>query len=187
MKLTPSAFSLQLLAFWRHRRPLALANALGLFGEKAETLLLDPASTYNVNNPWPGVTSQAGRFLLVQRGASGYQYGDLANGTNMPLGVTPDAPYAASDPFAVIRLGAQPGLFLGVTATAITIDHLVYAAPKGQVADLLTATNGTYWVVGRAAATVAAGTDLGEIPYVPCTPYQLVVTGGVFTYPANPS
>jgi hypothetical protein len=183
-KILNSVFCL--LASFR-RRPLALANALGLFGEKTETLFLDPASTCNATNPWPGVTSQSARFLLVQRGATGYQYGDLANGTAMPLGATPDAPYNSGDPFAVIRLGAHPGLFLGVTATAVTIDHLVYAAPKGLVADLLTAANGTYWVVGRAAATVAAGTDLGEIPYVPCTPYQLVVTSGAITYPTNPS
>ena len=192
-KLQTAARRLMLFSFsgFQHvsvsPKRIALANALGLFGEKAETLYLDPTSTYNATNPWPGVSSQAGRFLLVQRGASGYQYGNLANGTNLPLGVTPDAPYASSNPFAVIRLGAHPGLFLGVTATAVTIDHLVYSAPKGQVADLLTAANGTYWVVGRAAATVAAGTDLGEIPYVPCTPYQLVVTNGSITYPANPS
>ena len=172
---------------FRIRRRLALPNALGLFGEKTETLLLDPASACNVANPWPGATSQATRFLLVQRGASGYQYGDLAGGTNLPLGVTPDAPINPSDPFAVMRLGAHPGLFLGVSATAVTIDHLVYAAAKGQIADLSLAANGTYWVVGRAAATIAANADLGEVPYVPCVPYQLTVTNGVFTYPTNPN
>jgi len=65
----------------RRPRPVALANALGLFNEGGvETLLLDPASVYNVANPWPN------RYLLVQRGASGYQYGDIAQGTLIPLG-----------------------------------------------------------------------------------------------------
>jgi hypothetical protein len=186
LKTLPLRLVAALRRFPRPRRPLALANALGLFGEKTETLLLDPASLYNAVNPWPGVTSQATRFLLVQRGASGYQYGDLATGTALPLGVTPDAPLNASDPFAIIRFGAHPGLFLGVAATAVTIDHLVYATAKGQVADLSLAANGTYWVVGRAAASLVASADLGEIAYVPCTPYQLAVTTGVFTYPANP-
>jgi hypothetical protein len=169
------------------RRAVALPNALGLFGEKSETLLLDPASSYNINNPWPGATAQAARWRVVQRGASGYQYGDLAQGTSLPLGVTPDAPYSSSDPFAVLRLGAHPGLFLGVSATAVTIDHLVYATTNGQLADLSAAANGTYWIIGRAAGTLAAGVDQGEVPYVPCVPYQLTVTSGTFTYPTNPS
>lgn len=171
----------------RGTAPVPLANALGLFGEKSEVLFLDPNSTYNSGTPWPGATSQATRFRIVQRGASGYQYGDLAQGTNLPLGVTPDAPYNSSDPFTVYRFGAHVGLFLGVSATAVTIDHLVYATANGEIADLSLAANGTYWVVGRAAATIAAGADLGEVPFMPCVPYQLTVTGGVFTYPTNPT
>lgn len=159
-------------------RPVALANAMGLFHAQTETLLLDPASSYNSGNVWPG------RNLLVQRGATGYQYGDLSAGVNRPLGMTLDAPYAASDPFSVLILGAHAGLFLGVgvSTQAVTIDHLVVAAAAGKIQDITTLGNGTYWVVGKAAATIAVGADLGEVPYVPCLPYQITVSGGGGTY-----
>ena len=157
-------------------KAIALANALGLFGAKAETLLLDPASSYNSGNPWPG------RNLLVQRGATGSQYGDLSAGTNRPLGVTLDAPFNASDPFEVEILGAQKGLFIGIGTGAITIDHLLVSAAAGKVTDITTLGNGTYWVVGKAAATITATNSTMEISYVPCLPYQLTVSGGGGTY-----
>ena len=170
------------------RPVLALPNALGLINEHGiETLLLDPASSYNVNNPWPG------RFLLVQRGASGYQYGDLCAGGpggSLPLGPSPDAPYNSSDPFAVRRLGARPGLELGlaVAGTTVTIDKLLVAAAAGRVQDVTTLTvNGTYWVVGRAVASLTATNSTGEVPYVPFDPYQVINTGGTLTFPTNPS
>jgi len=161
----------------RQQPPLiALANALGLWGAKAETLLLDPNSTYNSGNPWPG------RNLLVQRGATGYQYGDLSAGVNRPLGVTLDAPYNAGDPFEVIILGGHPGLFLGIATGAVTIDHLLVAAAGGKVTDITTLGNGTYWVVGKAAATITATNSTMEISYVPTLPYQITVSGGGGTY-----
>ena len=164
---------------------LALANALGMFNENGiETLLLDPASVYNVSNPWPG------RYLLVQRGASGYQYGDLASGVNIPLGPSSDAPLNPSDPFNVRRLGARPGLELGVAVagTTVTIDKLLIAATAGRVQDISTVTvNGTYWVVGRAAGSIPANSSTGEVPYVPFDPYQVVLTGTTLTFPANPA
>ena len=165
------------------RGSVVLANALGLFGMKSETLLLDPASTYNSATPWPG------RNLLVKRGATGALYGDLADGTARPLGFTLDAPYNASDPFAVWILGAHPGLALGVgvAAKAITIDNLVVSAALGKIQDITTITaNAAYWVVGKAAATIAANADLGEVPYVPCLPYQVTVSnnGGTYAYTA---
>ena len=161
----------------RQQPPLvALANSLGLWGAKAETLLLDPASTYNSGNVWPG------RNLLVQRGASGYQYGDLSGGANRPLGMTLDAPYNSGDPFEVQILGAHPGLFLGIATGAVTIDHLLVAAAAGKVTDITTLGNGTYWVVGKAAATITATNSTMEISYVPCLPYQITVSGGGGTY-----
>ena len=172
-----------LLAFFERlfapRKSVALPNALGLFGQTTETLLLDPASTYNSGTLWPG------RNLLVQRGATGYQYGDLSAGVNRPLGMALDAPYAASDPFEVRILGACPGLFLGVgvAAKAVTTDSLVVAAALGRIQDITTVTvNGAYWVVGKAAATIAANADLGEVPYVPCLPYQVTVSNNGGTY-----
>lgn len=167
------------------RRAVPLANSLGLMNEHGiETLLLDPASAYNVSNPWPG------RYLLVQRGASGYQYGDLAQGVSLPLGPSSDAPINPADPFNVRRLGARPGLELGVAVagTTVTIDKLLIAAAGGRVQDISTVTvNGTYWVVGRAAGSITANNSTGEVPYVPFDPYQVVVTGGTLTFPANPA
>lgn len=163
---------------------VALPNALGLINENGiESLLLDPASSYGTGN-WPG------RFYLVQRGATGYQYADLATGGSnlaaMPVGVTPDAPYATGDVLAVRRLGARPGYEIGIAAGAVTIDHLLVSTAGGKVTDVATVANGTYWVVGRAAATITATNSTMEVPYVPDVPYLITVTGGVLTNPTNP-
>jgi hypothetical protein len=167
---------------FRPAHAMALPNALGLINEHGiESLLLDPASG---NAPFTG------RYLLVQRGASGYQYADLANGGSnlaaMPVGVTPDAPYAVGDVLAVRRLGARPGYEIGIAAAAVTIDHLLVSSGSGKVSDVATVANGTYWVVGRAAATIAATSSTMEIPYVPDVPYLITVTGGTLTNPNNP-
>ena len=157
--------------------PIALANALGLINEHGiESLLIDPASA---NLPFTG------RFLLIQRGASGYQYGDLCAGGaggSLPLGISSDSPYAVGDVLNVRRLGARPGLEIGIASGAITIDHLVYSAASGKIADLTLAGNGTYWVVGRAAGTVAANNSTMECPFVPDLPYQVTVSNGGGTY-----
>jgi len=182
----PALFAIRRFRKHIHFNRVALTNELGLINEHGiETLLLDPASSYNSGNPWPN------RFLLVQRGASGYQYGDLAGGGSnlaaLPLGPSPDAPYNSSDPFAVRRLGARPGLELGIASGAITIDHLVVSTAAGKIADANTIAAGTYWVVGRAAGTVAANSSTNEVPYLPMDPYLLTTNGsGTFTYPTNP-
>ena len=169
----PALFAIRRFRKHIHFNRVALTNALGLINEHGiETLLLDPASSYNSGNPWPN------RFLLVQRGASGYQYGDLAGGGSnlaaLPLGPSPDAPYNSSDPFAVRRLGAHPGLELGIASGAITIDHLVVSTAAGKIADANTIAAGTYWVVGRAAGTVgptAARISCRIFPWTPtCSP-----------------
>jgi hypothetical protein len=164
------------------RGAVALPNALGLINEHGiESLLLDLNS---VAAPFPG------RYLLVMRGATGYQYGDLCGGgstlAQMPLGPTSDSPYGVGDIMNVRRLGARPGLEMGIAAAAITIDHLVCATAAGKIADLTTIANGTYWVVGRAVATIAATSSTMECGYVPCNPYLLTNTGGTLTMPTNP-
>jgi len=133
------------------------------------------------------------RFLLYQRGASGYQYGDVCAGGPggaLPLGVSSDSPYNPNDPFNVRRLGARPGLELGlcVAGSTVTIDKLLVSAAGGRVQDVSTLTvNGTYWVVGRAAGSVAVNSSTGEVPYVPFDPFQVINTNGTLTFPANPS
>ena len=171
----------------RPRGSVALANALGLFGMKAETLYLDPNSSYGAG-AWPLTNSERSAFL-VQRGASGYQYGDLSGGVNRPLGVTFDAPYNTGDAFEVHILGAHPGLFMGVgvAGKTITTDNLVVAAAGGKIQDITTITaNGAYWVVGKAAMTIPATGTTMECSFVPCLPYQVTVSnnGGTYAYTA---
>jgi len=145
---------------------------------------VDPASA---NLPFPG------RFLLIKRGASGYQYGDLCTGGAggaMPLGPSADSPYQVGDILNVRRLGSRPGLELGIGAAgqAVTIDHLLVSAAAGCVQDATTiSASGTYWVVGRAAATIPSTGSLMEVPYVPVEPYQIVNTSGTWTNVTNPA
>jgi hypothetical protein len=167
------------------RGSVALANALGLFNEQGiESLFIDPAST---NLPFPG------RYLVIQRGASGYQYGDLCvggPGGAYPLGVSSDSPYIVGDVLNVRRFSARPGLEIGigVAGKTVTIDKLLVSAAGGCVQDVTTlSVNGTYWVVGRAAGSLTVTGSLQEVPFVPCEPYQIVNTGGTLTFPTNPA
>lgn len=146
--------------FRAHGR-VALANELGgLFSHGRETLQIDPAASVPV----------ASKYLVYQRGSSQY-YAIVAQGTNLPLGVSPDAPYQAGDFLDVERFGATQGLQLGLSAGAVTIDDLVYSAPNGLVGDLTSAGHGTFWVIGRATKTVAQANL--EITFIPCAPYQV--------------
>ena len=156
-------FSIQPLAFSLFRRPgaIALANQLGgTYETGKQSFLIDPSTTLPVSS----------KYLIYKRGSSQY-YAAIADGVNMPLGVSPDAPYQLADYFSVERLGASVGTQQGLSAAAITIDHLVYSAANGLVGDLITAGSGTYWVIGRANNTVGAANY--EITFVPCFPYQL--------------
>lgn len=155
ISLQPLALSL------RPRGATALANELGGLAEHGrETLQIDPASSLPVPN----------KYLIYKRGSSQY-YAAVADGVNLPLGVSPDAPYQGGDFLDVERLGATRGTQLGLAAGAVTIDDLVYSAANGLVGDLATAGHGTYWIVGRATKTVGAGN--AEVTYIPCFPYQL--------------
>jgi hypothetical protein len=141
-------------------KPVALANQLGgLFDFGKETLEIDPSTTFPV----------ASKYLVYKRGSTQY-YAAIADGVNMPLGPSPDAPYQAGDFLDVERLGATVGTQLGYSLGAITIDDLVYSAANGLVGDLTTAGHGTFWVIGRATNTVSAASQ--EIAFIPCFPYQ---------------
>lgn len=158
-----------------HARPrgsIALANELGgLFDHARETLQIDPTATIPVT----------GKYLVYERGSSQY-YAKPTGGVNMPLGISPDAPYQIGDFLDVERFGASEGTQLGYSAGAITIDHLVGSAASGLVQDVTSAGNGTYWVIGRATKTAPAANQ--EISFLTCPPYQVTVTGGVLSYAA---
>ena len=80
------------------RRRYALPNELGLMGDGIETLQIDPAATLPIG----------ARYLIYERG-SAYNYGRIAGGVNIPLGVSSDSPFAVGDLFNVRRLGAKKG------------------------------------------------------------------------------
>jgi hypothetical protein len=142
-----------------------------MFDHGKETFQIDPGSTFPV----------ASRNLIYKRG-SGQYYAAVCDATSYPLGTSPDAPYQAGDFLEVERFGAGKGTQLGLSAGAITIDHLVGTAASGQVQDVTAAGNGTYWVIGRAIKTVAAAGQ--EITFVAMHPYQVTVTGGALAYGA---
>src|SRR3984885_10856654 len=115
---------------------VALPNQLGgLFEHGRETLQIDPSPPFPV----------ASKYLIYKRGSSQY-YAALADGVNLPLGVSPDAPYQLNDFLVVDRFGATTGTLLGFSAGAVTIDDYVYSAANGLVGDLTTAGHGTFWV-----------------------------------------
>jgi hypothetical protein len=157
------------------RRPkgvVALANELGgMFAHARETLQIDPSVTFPVS----------GKYLVYERGSTLY-YAKPTGGVNLPLGISPDAPYQIGDFLDVERFGASEGTQLGYSAGAITIDHLVGSAASGLVQDVTAAANGTYWVIGRAIRTVTVANQ--EISFLTCAPYQVTVTGGTLTYAA---
>jgi hypothetical protein len=151
---------------------VALANELGgLFDSGRETLQIDPATSFPVSS----------KYLAYKRGSSQY-YAAVCDAASFPLGTSPDSPYQAGDFLDVDRFGSGKGMQLGFSAGAITIDHLVGTAANGQVQDVTSAANGTYWVIGRATKTVtAAGL---EITFIAVYPYQVTVTSGVLAYSA---
>jgi hypothetical protein len=156
----------------RPKGAIALANELGgMFDRGRETLQIDPAATIPVTS----------KYLVYERGSSLY-YAKPSAGVNMPLGVSPDAPYQIGDFLDVERFGASEGTQIGYSAGAVTIDHLVGSAAGGLVQDVTAAANGTYWVIGRALKTVTVANQ--EISFLTVAPYQVTVTGGVLAYAA---
>lgn len=154
------------------KMPVPLANELGLMNQDGiETLQIDPAATLPIGS----------RHLVYERGAA-YNYGRLAGGVNLPLGISSDSPYAIGDLFDVRRFGAKKGLEIGIPGGAIAQDHLIVVATdgSGHVLDLTAQGNGTYWVIGRCVKACQA-TDI-EVGFVPCTPYEITVSNGGGTY-----
>ena len=164
--LQPSAFGL------RPKGAVALDNELGgMFSHGRQTLQIDPTVTLPVST----------KYLVYERGSSLY-YAKPSAGVNLPLGISPDAPYQIGDFLDVERFGTAEGTQIGYSTGAITVDHLVGSAAGGLVQDVTSAANGTYWVIGRAIKTVTAANQ--EISFLTCPPYQVTVTGGVLAYAA---
>jgi hypothetical protein len=165
----------KLKLYWnaaRHPGAVALGNELGgMFDHARETLQVDPSITLPVSS----------KYLVYERGST-IHYAKPTAGVNMPLGISPDAPYQVGDFLDVERFGSSPGAQLGYSAGAITVDHLVGSAASGLVQDVTSAANGTYWVIGRALKTVSAANQ--EISFLTCPPYEVTVASGVLSYGA---
>ncbi len=145
--------------------PVALANELALMGPPHETLTVDPTESLPVANRW----------LLYQRGSTQY-LAKLCTASTMPLGPSPDSPYATGDLLTIYRLANLKHFALGVPNTAITVDDLVITAAGGKVQAFTGASDGTYWVVGRCLKTVAS--TAAEVAYSPVAPFKITITSG---------
>jgi len=170
---SPFVRALQLLAvaanlIGLNRSPhVALSNELALMGGPQQSLTVDPTETFPVPTRW----------LLYQRGST-QNYAKLCTAATLPLGPSPDAPYAAGDIFSIYRLGQVKHFLIGIANTAITYDDLVLTAAAGKVQAFTGCADATYWVVGRCLKTVAAG---AEVAYAPCDPYKITTVAGVGT------
>jgi hypothetical protein len=172
MKKLLNSIRLGLRLSLRPKGAVALANELGgMFAHGRQTLQIDPSITLPVSS----------KYLVYERGSTLY-YAKPTAGVNMPLGISPDAPYQIGDFLDIERFGASEGTQIGYSAGAITIDHFVGSAASGFVQDVTSAANGTYWVIGRAIKTVTVANQ--EIGFLTCAPYQVTVTGGVLSYAA---
>jgi hypothetical protein len=94
----------------------------------------------------------------------------VGTATGRPLGTVPDEP-ASGDLAAVHLLGIKPSTLLMVAAGNITAGDLVYTAAAGKVS-VLSATPGTYFLVGRALQGAAADEQV-EVQH--CFPVATVV------------
>ena len=164
------------------RKGIALENALALDFEGGESFYADTTLAFPVTS----------KYLLYKRTntTTFYNTVNLTDGGSgigsFPLGVSPDAPFQLNDEVTIFRLGARKGMMLGLTGTTITIDHLVVAGNNGLLVDATTIANGTYWVVGRATATVTPGSANLSCAFIPVFPYLITNTGGTLTNPTNP-
>jgi hypothetical protein len=120
--------------------------------------------------------------LVVMKGTDDAHV-NLADGSIAPLGFAPDAP--ASGDLITVQL---PGKSLdgqtkrAVSSAAVTLnaEAVIDASNPGKLINIPTATAGSYWVVGRFAATTSAA---GPVIVNDVVPYlvKLVQASGVTT------
>jgi predicted RecA/RadA family phage recombinase len=116
----------------------------------------------------------ATRNVLVKIGSDISHVAVTTAGTEIPLGVVNDEASAAEENVNVQLLGQKQGTVLMVASAAITAGDLVVAAANGKIATL-SASAGTYYIVGRALNAATTDGDLVEVAH--CLPVQRVVSG----------
>lgn len=150
-------------------QPIALANELGLMQGGHENFTVDSTESFPV----------ATRYLNYKRGAGGDNYAQIGDAASFPLGISPDAPYAAGDRFSVYRYGLVKHGLIGISAAAIALDDLILTAASGKVQGLTGVADGTYWIIGRCTKAVTAADK--EVAFAPCTPIKVTTVGAAPT------
>lgn len=110
--------------------------------------------------------------LLVKVGSDADHIAVNAAATTAPLGVLIQTADAAEESVSVELLSA-PGTKNATASAAITAGLRIVGAAGGKVA-ALSATGGTYYIVGRAITGAAADGDV--IEFEGCVPYAIVVS-----------
>ncbi|PTY02580.1 hypothetical protein DB346_08510 [Verrucomicrobia bacterium LW23] len=107
----------------------------------------------------------ASRYLLVKPGSDA-DHVAVTGVSDIPHGIAQDEATAAEEDVAVNLLGCAKSTQLGVASGTVTVGDLLVPAASGAVRTL-PASAGTYYIIGRALATVAT-TELVEFdPYPP--------------------
>lgn len=112
--------------------------------------------------------------LLLKRGSDSDHVAVTTAATEKPLGLGATGTDAAEDFVGVALLGKGGDTKLAVASAAIAVDAVLVAAAGGKVATI-SASAGTYYVIGRALSAAAADGDIIEVD--DCHPYAFVEAG----------
>ena len=118
----------------------------------------------------------ASRYLICKFGTDAAHINLTAAG-DLPLGVITDAAAAIGDPVAVALFDAASGTQKVAINSNVNYNDLLTTDANGYAKTLPTA-DGTYWVIGRALQSGAAG---DTIEFVPTFPFQVQYATAVAT------
>jgi hypothetical protein len=148
-----------MLSSWVHRtlgdNRIALANYLTTLAGDEDTRIADAA---------------IGRRTVVKLGTDA-DHIDVCGTGDIPIGATRDGSAAIGVRCSFAQFGLYDKELEGTASGAITFGDMLVPGAAGTVRKLPVA-SGTYYIIGRAKATVADG---ASVPYVPCFPIQRVV------------
>lgn len=140
-------------------------NGLTVFANIAE-------GTHEGNITKKADAAIATRFFLVEIGSDIDHVAASNSASDIPLGICTDESAAAEDLVNVALLGSSKCTLKAVANAAITAGAFITSAGNGKV-QTLSASTGTYYIIGR--ALIAAAADGDVIEFDPCLPVQRVV------------
>jgi hypothetical protein len=109
--------------------------------------------------------------VIVKKGTDDDHVAVTTAATENPLGLTMNATDAAEGTVG-IELFSSPGTKVATASGAVAVNDRVCAAAAGAAAKL-SATGGTYFVIGRAITAAADGV---KFEFEGCVPYSVVVS-----------